>query len=217
MMNTPEIVNVQIKGINKGKPKLKADGCILPFYQTKKSLRDLETYNKFIKNVESLVRGSKEYRKYKDYLMNDIGLNYCMVFPNISTEMGDVTIEMHHGPILTLYDYCCIVTDHYLENDIPVSSFRIAEAVLQEHDNNNVQIVMLCDLAHKLFHAQQVYINPKQAWGNINNFLEKYKDGVGERMSTIINRNIELGEKYHSFDRDGILEANKPERWDKED
>ena len=33
-----EMLNVEFKGINKGKPKLKSDGFVLPFYQNKKSL-----------------------------------------------------------------------------------------------------------------------------------------------------------------------------------
>lgn len=215
-MNSITDLDIEIKGIKKNKPKLKADGCVLPFYQTKKSLNDLQTFNNFIKNVEKMIRKSKEYKHYKDYLMNEVGLNYCAVFPNINTTSSeDVTIEMHHGPILTLYDYCSIVTNHFLENNLPVTSFRVYYTVIEEHYLNNVQVVMLCDLAHKLFHNQQLYINPKQAWGHLDKFVEKYSDGIDDRMFNIINKNLEMAEKYHSYDKNGILTFEKIERWDK--
>lgn len=211
------LANIQLKGLKKGKPKLKADGFMLPFYQTEKSLRDLEAYNKFIKNVESMVRRSKEYSVYKNYLINDIGLNHCMVFPNITTDLEKehckVTIEMHHGPLLTLYDSACIITDHYLKNDMPVTSIRIYEALIEEHFQNNIQVMMLCDLAHKLYHAQKIYMNPKQAWGYTPRFLEKYKDGLDDKMKRIINKNLELATKYNSMEQDNILDVYMT-RWD---
>lgn len=217
-MNTNDIVNVKIGGIDKGKPKLKADGCILPFYKTKKALNDLDYYNKFIKSVESMIRRSKEYKSYKKYIMEDIGINYDQVMPNINADLDEkITIEMHHGPILTLYDYCSIVTDHLLENKMPVTSFRIYKLVLDEHFSNHVQIVMLSDLSHKLFHSGDLYINPKQAWGDIRPFLEKYSDGVSDRMATIINKNIDIASRFHSFDKNGILDVNTVERWDDKD
>jgi hypothetical protein len=212
------LANINVKGLKKGKPKLEADGFICRLYQNKKSLKDLEVYNKFIKKVESMVRKSKEYKQYKDYLMNDIGLDHCMVFPNIKANMGKdkkqkVTIEMHHGPLLTLYDSCCIITDHMLENNIDVTSIRVYKKVLDEHFENNIQVMMMCDLAHKLYHAGRVYINPKQAWGYTPRFLEKYSDGVDAKMAMIINKNLELAEQYNSIDHDGILDVHMT-RWD---
>lgn len=208
------LANIQIKGLKKRNPKLSVDGYLLPFYQTKKSLKDLDKYNKFVKKVESMVRKSNEYSAYKKYLINDVGLNHCMVFPNINTDMDKVTIEMHHGPLLTLYDSVCIVTDHYLNNKLPVTSIRICEAILEEHWENNIEVMMLCDLAHKLYHAQKIYINPKQAWGYTPRFIERYKDGIDERMAIIINKNLELAKQYNSIDNSGILDVNMT-RWDK--
>ena len=217
MTSSTNIANIEIKGIKKGKPKLNSEGCILPFYKTKKSLNDLQVFNSFIKNTEAMIRNSKEYKAYKNHLMKDLGLNHCMVFPNISNEVDDkITIEMHHGPILTLYDYCTIITKYCLKNDIPVTSFRISKMIIDEHNNDNVQVVMLCDLAHKLFHDQQIYINPRQAWGNLDRFINKYRDGISDKLIDIINKNIDIAQKSHSIDRDDILKLDYIEKWNKE-
>ena len=217
---TNNIGNIKIKGLDKGLPKLKADGTIIKFKQDKKSLKDLEAYNTFIKSVEKTVRTSKEYKAYKNFLMTDMGLNYCAVFPNISSELGEdansVTIEMHHGPILTLYDCCAIVVDHLLENDKSFTTIEIAKIIIREHEMHNIQVVMVCDYVHKLCHTKgsYLYINPKQAWGKLHVFLEKYKDGINKKLKKIINENLKLANEYHSIDKNDILTAYKARRWD---
>lgn len=213
-MNENSYSNIMIKGLKKGNPKLKADGFLLPFYQTSKTLEDFDNFNKFIKGCEHMIRTSKEYKAYINYLKKDIGLNYDMVMPNIHSEEGKkTTVEMHHGPIITLYDYCAMVTDHLLKNNIPVTSFRIFELVIQEHRLNNVRIVMLSCNNHALVHSGDLYLDPKMGWGDQNRFLEKYSDGISKKMRSIINKNIEIGKQIHSFDKNNILDINV-ERWD---
>lgn len=215
MVNNINLPNIEVKGIKKGKPKLKSNGYVLPLYKNKKKLSDLDYYNKFIKNIEDIIRGSKEYKAYKKDLMENKGLNHCMVFPNINQEIDKkITIEMHHGPILTLYDYCDIVIKWCLHHDINIASTTIFKIIMDEHFNNNIQVVMLCDLAHKLFHAGQIYINPKQAWGHLDIFIEKYKDGIDKKMEKIIDKNLEIGRTTHSFDKNGILTFNGITRYD---
>ena len=213
-MSDRNIANIKIKGLKKDKPKLKVDNLVMPFYQPKKLLKDLEAMNKFIKAVEHTIRTSKEYKAYKSYLFNDIGLNYDMVMPEINQDISPkVTLEMHHGPILTLYDYCVIVTRHLLKNDINVTSFRIFDIIMEEHFKNHIQVVTLSDLTHKLFHNKKLYINPKQAWGDINPFLEKFEDGIDDKMATIINKNIDIATRFNSYDVDDILEFTGVEDW----
>lgn len=209
------IANVEIKGLKKNKPKFKVNGESLPFYQNKKTLKDLDVLNRFIKATEHTIRTSKEYKAYKNYLFNDIGLNYDVVMPEINQDIDPkITLEMHHGPILTLYDYCVIVTRHLIKNDINVTSFRIFDIIMQEHFLNHIQVMTLCDLNHKLFHAGKLYINPRQAWGNINPFLEKYSDGIDDKMETIINKNIDIATRFNSYIRDGVLDFDEVQNWD---
>jgi hypothetical protein len=39
------------------------------------------------------------------------------VLSNVSC--SDDEIEMHHGPLLTLYDIVSVVLNHYIKNDLP--------------------------------------------------------------------------------------------------
>ena len=76
---------------------------------------------------------------------------------------------------------------------------------------------MLCDLNHKLTHDGKLYINPKQGFGNENNFLEKYSDGITEKMSIIINKNIDIASRTDSFYSDNVLDFYGVEHWDNKD
>lgn len=208
------IGNIKVKGIKKDKPKLENDGLKLPFYQTKHSLKNLENFNKFIKNIETQVRNSDRYSGYISHL-KDLGFNYCQIHPNIqSTEKNKhVKIEMHHGPILTLYDICSIITTALIERGEPVTSFRVASIVLEEHEKQHIQTVNLCENCHRAVHSgNNVYINPKQAYGDISKFLEEWRDGIDEDMEIIINKNLEMARKHNSSDT-GVLDASTGTIW----
>ncbi len=117
-------------------------------------------------------------------------------------EEGKLSIEMHHGPILTLFDYVSIVVDHLLEEGKMFTTFHVAKIVLEEHFNNNVQVVMLSKTAHETYHAENIFINFKQGFGDLNAFLTKYHKGLQNEQIMKINRFIEMSKKYDSFDRD---------------
>jgi hypothetical protein len=208
--NTSNVVN--IKHFERGDNLIvEADYYQIPFY--KKEFFDSRDYVKFIKAAEKLIRTSDDYKHYIGYLKNEIGLNHCMIMPNIDDEKAD--IEMHHGPILTLFDYCDIVMNYYLNQDKGLTTFDLAEIILQEHFDNNVQVVMLSKSAHQLIHTGNLFINPSQAWGNLNRFLEKYDDGISDEQREVINNYILLSEKNKSTDN-GYLSTDSITSWDRD-
>ena len=78
----------------------------LPFDKSPLDLSDSRIREKFVKSVENRVRRSKLYKAYVAYLKVDCKLDRCAVFGNIKSDKGDKTkIEMHHGPIFTLWNH----------------------------------------------------------------------------------------------------------------
>ena len=167
----------------------------LPFEKDEEYFSNLDSRTRFLKGCEKLVRKDKRYKKYINYLKKNVKLNKCQVLSSLTDEM--CTIEMHHGPIFTLYDICRIVLDYYLSHHLKVTTFAIADTVLKEHCKNHVQVVMLSTSMHQEVHDREIFINVKQAWGNINPFLKKYK------------LNDELKDKYNRYlDRSMMMDSS---------
>lgn len=206
-----KLPNIEFKK-TKRNPTLDSDTSIfeLPFYKDVEYFSNLDNFVTFVTAVERLVRSSKFYSRYIKYIKEEVGLNFCQVLSNIKvTDENDVTeIEMHHGPILTLFDYVSIVVDYLLYHEKKINTFIVADIIIKEHYKNNIQIVMLSKTVHEQVHNDNIFINTKQAFGNLNNFLNKYMDGVNEEQINKINEYITLCEKYDSYDK-GVLELNK--------
>lgn len=211
-----ELANFVFKKQKKN-PTLECLDCEyeLPFYKDVEYFSSLENYVAFIKGVERLVRSSVYYNRYVAYIKGDIGLNKCQVLSNIEDEADAKTqmLEMHHGPILTLFDIVAIVVDYMLYHNKPINSFNVANIVIDEHYRNNVQVVMLSKTVHQQVHSRNIFINVKQAFGNINAFLTKYRDGLSKEHIDKINHYIELSIKYDSFDKEVLQLQNNVKKW----
>ena len=171
--NLPDI----IYGINENKSPYVDSATSLhtiPFFKPEEYFNNLESINHFITGVEKLVRTSDRYSKYKSYLMNEVQLNHCQVLSDLSDL--DCEIELHHGPIFTLYDTCSVILEYFLMKKWKITSFRIADQVLTEHEENRVNCVMLSSTIHEEVHNRDIFINMKHAWGDINGFINKYYD-----------------------------------------
>ena len=173
----------------------------LPFYKDADYMFSLENEVAFIKSVERLVRTSKYYSRYIAHMKNDLGMNFCQVKSNIAEpdENGGL-IEMHHGPIFTLFDVVSIVLNYMIVKNMKVTTFSVANRVIEEHFKHRVQTVMLCKTVHQAVHDNKVFLNYKQGFGDLYSFLEYYYEGLDESHVRAIMDYIEKSEKYDSND-----------------
>lgn len=212
-----DIPNIKFLKANKN-PTIDSDNSLylIPFYKDDEYFANLDNFVSFIKATENLVRTSKFYQRYISYIKDDVGLTCCQVLSNLqpSSDEDFLKIEMHHGPILTLFDYISIVVDYMLAKDKKgITTYAVANTVLDEHFLNNVQVVMLSKTVHEEVHENNIFINTKQAFGDLNTFLEKYKDGLSDEHIKKINDYITLCEKYDSFDKDILNISNNMKTW----
>lgn len=203
----------------KRNPTLASDDAIfeLSFYKDAEYFSILENLNEFIKATENIIRKSKYYSRYVKYIKEDIGLKQCQVLSNLEIdEESKITLEMHHGPILTLYDYVLIVIDCLLEeNHKKITTFLVADIVMREHYNNNIQVVMLTKTVHEAV-DEGLFLNYKQGFGNINEFLKKYRKGLSKDQIFKINSYVELCDSYNSFDNLLLELKDTVRNWSKE-
>ena len=176
------------------------------FYKDEEYFSNYESYVNFIKGIEKAVRTNDRYKKYIHYLKKEVKLNRCQVLKDVTDE--DAEIEMHHGPIFTLFDVCAIVLEYFIIKKWKISTLLVADAVLDEHQKNRVQIVMVSKTVHEEIHNADIFINRHQAWGDIKAFINKYHDAISSEYREQLNRYIDRSLLYDTNDF-GVLELNK--------
>lgn len=171
------------------------------FYTT--ALYTDKDFNNFIKNVERHVRNDDGYKQYISYLRYDGGLDKCAFLNNASSE--EVTIELHHYPF-TLYDIVLVVVDHALAKNIPITTFGVAEEVLELHYNNWVGLVPVSTTVHEAAHAGQIFISLKQVFGDYYKFIEKYRETFPPNMIKNFNKLVVMSNTNSSYSDIDILQ-----------
>ena len=76
---------------------------------------------------------------------------------------------------------------------------------------NRVQVVMVSSTVHEEIHNGDIFINYKQAYGDLPAFIKKYKIAMSDEYKDQLNRYIDRSLLYDSNDF-GVLELNK-ELW----
>ena len=139
-------------------------------------------------------------------------MDHCQVLGNIALE--DAVLEIHHGPLFTLFDICMVILNHQINlNDDKITTFNIANLVLEEHRLGHIQLVVLSSTVHQLIDTGEIFINLNQAIGDIQKFIIKYKDGIDNTMIEKINAYIDLSKKYESTDNSILQLENKMVDW----
>lgn len=180
VQTTNKMVNIVSKQTKKGNIIVSMEDTqyyYLPFDKSPVDLSDVKIRDKFIKAVERRVRTSKLYKAYIAYLKVNCGMESCAVFGNVSSsEKSKTKVEMHHGPVFTLYDYVDIVVNKYFQDKLDVNTFDIAAEVLDLHRRKLVQTVMLSESVHKSMddpkHAP--FISLDMTFGDLFGFCKEY-------------------------------------------
>lgn len=179
----------------------------LPYHKNIEYFSSIDSRTNFIRGCEKLVRSDDRYSAYIAYLKTEIKLDHCQVLSGLDD--SDCTIEMHHGPIFTLYDYCDMMINYFMMKKWKISTFRIADKVLDEHLQNNIQVVMLSTTVHEEVHDREIFINMNQAWGDINEFIKKYGYAMSDDHKDKFNRYLDKSMMMDSNSYDILKVSDK--------
>ena len=177
---------------------------VISMYKEREYFDEIEVYNSFVKKCEKVVRTSQDYSNFIKYIKEILGINFCQVSSQIVS--GDATIEMHHGPIFTLFDYCAIILNEFLALGKKISTFRIANRVIQEHYDLRVQVVMLAVTNHEAVTNRDLFLNIRQGIGNVNEFIAKYGQYFDDDQKFKVWSYIEYSKHNDTYDT-GILDV----------
>ena len=197
------IKSVKTKKDKKGNLVLeydKASGMFITLMTSDSKLSNTNERHRFIKKTESIIRKSIQYKAYKKKLM-DSGINMCAILGNVTDEKAK--IEMHHGPIFTLWDYVEITIQYLYKNNQPLSTFKIADTVLSDHFDDLIQVVMISESVHKTVHNptnNTLNLPLESAWGDLVGYLEKYKGCFDYKHFAKLNDYLGLDKSNYNFD-----------------
>jgi hypothetical protein len=217
-----EVPGIKFDRLNAPHPTVDSDNApyYLEFDKTDEYFDYFDNQIAFIKNVEKLVRKHTFIRStYPKYLKEIVGLKECEVMPGIKADdKGKITLEMHHGPILTLFDTCEIVMNAWRARGATnVNTFTIANEVIEQHRLNNVRVMFLCKSAHQKVHEEGIFLNYRQGFGDTLRFLELFKDGVDKDMRIKINEYLAWSIEHDSTDSNIMRLADTMKEWGNND
>lgn len=224
MKNTVDMLGVTFSPLEgEDTPCVSSDNSMyyLPYDKGDDYFSVYENEIHFYKGVEDMVRAHPFYKKYIKYLIEVVGVKTCQVLSNIEIpddKKSKVVIEMHHGPMLTLFDVVQIVTTYYRKKNYPnITVCFIANVVIEEHRLNNIRTVLLSKSVHQQVTEGNVFLNYNMGFGNTEAFLTKYREGITQSVAEKINKYIEQSIEHDSFDNDVFRIAEKFKRWGNND
>ena len=152
---------------------------------------DVKGYDRMIKSIERMVRNSYEYKNYISYLKQEIDMNHCSFFTQLSRE--DVSIEIHHCPF-TLYDLTSIVYNkHVMEEGADnYNIYKIAEEVTKLHYEGKVGLIPLSVTVHELVHRGDVFIPLDSVYGDVAQFYQDYTAYITKEQKELLKSHIML-------------------------
>lgn len=155
--------------------------------------------HRLITRIERIVRSSGEYRDYIAFLRQNIGMDACAFFNNVSKQTNrKIKIEVHHTP-LTLYDIVKIVLEKYIQTGEVLDDLMIAEEVVKIHYNNQVGLIPLSKTLHEVVHNSEKLTLPMyMIFGNYTKFLREYEEywendkAIRTKIELMVKRTKEL-------------------------
>lgn len=165
-------------------------------------LNDDKDFNKYITDIERIIRGSFEYRSYIKYLKDYMGMDKCAFIKGVSNkETYDIKIEIHHYPF-TLRDIVQIVVNKRAFNHESLSVFMVAKEVMSLHYKSLVGLVPLSETVHELAHSGRIFIPTDIVFGRYKLFIQYYEQFIDPQLIDQIER-----AEYHSMNHTELLDT----------
>jgi len=194
------------KNITSVEDKVVADENILKLYSTNspfelsmriKRFENDSEYNKFIKSVERMVRSSYEYKLWKTYLIDVLGLTTCVI---TDENLAELTLEVHHH-VPCLYIIVKALLNESIENEEFFCTYDIATKVMELHFKNQLGYAMMCKSMHEKYHNGFLEIPIESIKGNYMEFINLYSRYLDAEDLDILNNLLQINRSNCSWNR----------------
>lgn len=147
-------------------------------------------YNKFVKNCEKLIRGCLEYKEWRDYIIDVLGVSSCMITEEV---MSECTVEVHHH-VPSLFVLVKALVNERIEKGESFSTFDIALNAIELHFMNKVGYVTLIKSMHEKFHNGHLSIPHHLIKGDYKYFITEYSKYLEEEDLDTLNQRLSITE-----------------------
>jgi len=199
---------------NNIKDEIKADENILKLYSTNspfelsmriKKFENDSTYNKFIKSVERMVRSSYEYKLWKSYLIDVLGLTTCVI---TDENLSELTLEVHHH-VPSLYLIVKAILNEAMENGEFFCTYDIATRVMEIHFKNQIGYAMMCKSMHEKYHNGFLEVPIESINGNYMEFINNYSRFLDSEDLDNLNNLLQINQSNCQWIRNNYPTANQ--------
>ena len=160
---------------------------------------------KYLKDVDTMVRTSYEYRRFIAFLRN----HYLMCKSGFNTNITNVDstrikIEIHHTPF-TLYDITGTVYEkrQFYHQDLSVE--MTAKEVMELHYKQMVGLYPLSETEHELVHNGYLFIPIDHIWGDYKTFVNLYKQFIDPSMIETLESVEEYSKVYDAEKQKALM------------
>lgn len=160
-------------------------------------------YKKFVKNCELLIRRSVEYKEWRDYIVDVLQINECMI---THERMDEVTIEVHHH-LPSLYVLVTALVNKCIEENEEFCSFDICQKAIELHFQNRVGYVTLLKSMHEKFHNGKLDVPISFVNGDYNYFIREYSRYLDENDIETLQARLAVQDHNITWTRNNYQEA----------
>lgn len=181
----------------------------IPVYDTEDyDLFNEKDFKKYIDDIERMVRSSKEYRDYIQYLRLYMDMNASAFMKNVTNiDTTKIKIEIHHTPF-TLFDITLTVFNKRSRLSQSLDIEMVAKEVAYLHYFLYVGLIPLSKTEHKLVHNQALFIPLNLVLGKFEDFIKMYDKDIPEDAMARYNTYVDMTKHYNSTMNTEILQIN---------
>jgi hypothetical protein len=133
-------------------------------------------YKKFVNNCKNMIRKSIEYKLWRKYIVDILGVDKCMI---TQEHMSQVTIDVHHH-LPSMDTVVRAIVNEKLNETKNFCTFDICTEVIELHFKNKIGYVALIESMHEKFHNGFLSIPIEVVRGDYNYFINTYSKHLDE-------------------------------------
>ena len=163
-----------------------------------KNFENEAEYVKFIRNCERHIRSSLEYKQWRNYIIDVLGIQTCMI---TNERMDQCTIEVHHH-LPSLFVLVKSIINKKMDEEDEFSTFDISLEAIKYHFENKVGYTTIIKSMHEKFHNGFLSIPVNVIKGNYQSFIEEFSSHIDDEDLDTIQQRLSISETNCGWIRD---------------